>query len=161
MCVLLSQFPGRPQRGGRQQLRLCQADCWECNKCLLNEWVIQGHWSWTDEGPSPGFETHHSCDNGEGSLTSLHLQNGGPKPCGKPGWIQGRWCVKCSLPGAWEGKDTQQMVPVILFLLQRLPHWSAGKVALDKGQRSDKTKEKGQRRALAGHSVPRVAQTRD
>lgn len=31
------------------------------------------------------------------------------------------------------------------------------KVALDKGQRSDKVKEKSQRCALAGHSVPGVA----
>lgn len=32
------------------------------------------------------------------------------------------------------------------------------KVALDKRQRSDKVKEKSQRCALAGHSVPGVAQ---
>lgn len=108
--------------GGRQQLRLCLAECWEFNKCLLNERAIQGHWTWTDEGPSPGSETHHSCDNGEGSLTFLHLQNGGSKPFENPGWIQGRQCAKCSLPGAWEGKDTQEIVPMGLLLLQRLPH---------------------------------------
>lgn len=35
------------------------------------------------------------------------------------------------------------------------------KVALDRGQRSDKVKGKSQRCALAGHSVPGRAQTRD